>query len=105
MLKNDTSKNGRSHIGLYGSAPPPRFLQTLTPMYKVESSYCHYLEMLKIRKSKRNDLISFLRVVTYESLPASLQSFKTFENHFEKSPGEVMAYDGHSSFGAVKKCW
>ena len=23
MLKNDTLKNGMSHIGLYGSAPPP----------------------------------------------------------------------------------
>ena len=23
MLKNDTLKNGTSHIGLYGNAPPP----------------------------------------------------------------------------------
>ena len=40
----------------------------------------------------------FLHVVTYESLPASLQSFKkTLKNHFEKSPGEVMVYDEQSS--------
>ena len=33
----------------------------------------------------------FLRVVTYESLPAQPQSFKkTLYNHFEKSPGEYM---------------
>ena len=48
----------------------------------------------------------FSRVVTYESLPASLQSFKkNLENHFEKLPGEVMVYDEHSCFRAVKKCW
>ena len=44
------------------------------------------------------------RVVTHESLPASLQSFKRkLQNHFEKSLGEIMVYDEHSSFGAVKK--
>ena len=32
--------------------------------------------MLKLRKSKRDGLYIFSRVVTYESLPASLQSFK-----------------------------
>ena len=26
---------------------------------KVESSYCHYLEMLKLRKNKKNDLYMF----------------------------------------------
>ena len=62
--------------------------------------------MLKLLKNKRNDLYIFLRVATYECLSASLQSFKKIQkNHFEKSSGEVMVYDEHSSFGAVKKCW
>ena len=30
MLKNDTLKNGMSHIGLYGSAPPPWMLLLLS---------------------------------------------------------------------------
>ena len=48
--------------------------------------------------------IFFSRVVTYDSLPASLQSFKRkLYNHFEKSLGEFMVYDEHSSFGAVNK--
>ena len=59
--------------------------------------------MLKLQKNEKNDVYFF---VTYESLPASLQSFKRkLQNHFEKSLGEVMVYDEHSSFGAVKKCW
>ena len=62
--------------------------------------------MLKLRKNERNDLYMFSRVVTYESSSASLQSFKkTLQNHFEKSPGEVVVFEEHSSFGAVKKCW
>ena len=62
--------------------------------------------MLKLQKNKRNDLYIFSRVMTYESLPVSLQSFKkNLWNHFEKSPDEVMVYDEHSSFGAVKKLW
>ena len=52
------------------------FLQTLQPIHKVESSYCHYLDMLKLQINERNDVYIFSRVVTYESLPASLQSFK-----------------------------
>ena len=52
------------------------FVQTLQPIHKVESSYCHYLEMLKLRKNKGTICIFFSRVVTYESLPASLQTFK-----------------------------
>ena len=48
----------------------------------------------------------FSRVMTDESSPAKLQSFKkTLQNHFEKSPGEAMVYDDWSSFGAVRKCW
>ena len=67
------------------------FLQTLQPIYKVESSFCHHLEMLKIRKNERNDLYIFSRVVTYESLPVSVQSFKKIlQHHLEKSAGEAM---------------
>ena len=35
------------------------FLPILQPIYKVESSYCHYLDMLKLRKNKRNDQYIF----------------------------------------------
>ena len=52
--------------------------------------------------------IFFSRVVTHESLPASLQSFKRKQPGIEplrESLGEFMVYDEHSSFGAVKKCW
>ena len=55
-------------------------VQNLSPIHKVESSYCRYLQWLKLQKNKRNDL-------------------------FEKWPGEVMVYDENSSFGAVKKYW
>ena len=76
------------------------------PIHKVESSYCHYLDILKLQKDERNDVYIFFGVVTYESLPGSLQSFKRkLWNHFEKSLGKIMIYDEHSSFGAVKKCW
>ena len=36
------------------------FFQTLKPINKVESSYCHYYKMLKLRKNKRNDLYILL---------------------------------------------
>ena len=59
--------------------------------------------MLKLQKKIKGTICIFLsRVVTYESLPASLQSFKkNLSNHFKKSPGEGMVYDKHCSFGAV----
>ena len=34
------------------------------------------LKLQKKKKNERNDFYIFLRIVTYESLPASLQSFK-----------------------------
>ena len=50
------------------------FLQTLQPIHKVGSSNLPLL--LKLEKNERNDVhIFFSRTVTYESLPASLQSF------------------------------
>ena len=32
------------------------FLQTLQPIYRVESSNCHYLDMLRLQKNERNDV-------------------------------------------------
>ena len=32
------------------------FLQTLLPIHKVNSSYCHYLDMLKLQKNEWNDV-------------------------------------------------
>ena len=43
------------------------------PIYKVELSYCNYLEMFKLRKNERYDLYTFPRVVTYESLTGMFQ--------------------------------
>ena len=43
---------------------------------RLESSYYHYLDMLKLQTNERNDAYIFSRVVTCDSLPASLQSFK-----------------------------
>ena len=55
MIENNTSLAviPLSKVGENG------FFQTLKPIYKVESSYCHYLEMVKLRKNKRNDLYFF----------------------------------------------
>ena len=62
--------------------------------------------MLKLRKKKERSVNIFKLILTYESLPASLQSFKkTLYNHFRKSPREIMVHDEHSSFGVVKKYW
>ena len=44
MLKNDTPKNGTSHIGLYGSAPPP-------PGY-----ICLYVETKSYREGDNDNL-------------------------------------------------
>ena len=35
------------------------FLKTLWPIHKVESSYCHYLDMLKLQTNERNDVYIF----------------------------------------------
>ena len=35
------------------------FLQTVWPIQKVESSYCHYLDMLKLQTNERNDVYIF----------------------------------------------
>ena len=35
------------------------FLKILWPIYKLESSHCHYLKMLELQKNKRNNLDIF----------------------------------------------
>ena len=61
--------------------------------------------MLKLWKNKRNDLYILLVCRDVGKLTCLFASFKkALYNHFEKSPGEVIAYDEHSTFGAVKKC-
>ena len=62
--------------------------------------------MLKLQTNERNDVyIFFLRrdVRKLTSLTAKFEE-KAIEP-LEKSLGEFMVYDEHSSFGAVKKCW
>ena len=72
IIKNDNSLV----VILLSKVVESEFPQTVQPILTVESSYCHYLEMLTLQKNERNDAYIFWRVVTYESLPASLQSFK-----------------------------
>ena len=68
--------------------------------------YLIIYKYLNYGKIKGTNLHIFSRVVTYGSLPGSLQSFKkTLQNHFKKSPGEGMVYNEHSRLGAVKQCW
>ena len=70
-VKKEIIKNNNSLVVIsLSKVGENEFPQTLWPIYKVESSYCHYSEMLKLRENKRNDLHIFSRVVTYESLPA-----------------------------------
>ena len=73
IIKNDDSLV----VILLSKVVENEFLRPVEPILKVESSYCLYLDMLTLQKNERNDVyIFFSRVVTYESLPASLQSFK-----------------------------
>ena len=72
IIKNDNSLV----VILLSKVVENEFLQTLYPIHKVEPSHCHYLDMLKLQTNERNDVYIFSRVVAYESLPASLQSFK-----------------------------
>ena len=71
IIKNDNSLV----VILLSKVVENDFLQTLWPIHKVESSYCHYLDMLKLQTNERNDVYIFSRVVTHKSLPAPLQSF------------------------------
>ena len=72
IIKNDNSLV----VILLSKVVENEFLRTVDPILKVEPSYCHYLDMLTLQKNERNDVYIFSRVVTYEILPASLQSFK-----------------------------
>ena len=68
VRKEITKNNNSLAVISLSKVGENEFLQTLKPIYKVESPYCHYLEMLKLRKNRRKDLYIFSRVVTYESL-------------------------------------
>ena len=58
MIKNDNSLV----VILLSKVVENGFLQTLQPIHKVESSYCHYLDMLKLQTNERNNVyISFAR--------------------------------------------
>ena len=72
IIKNDNSLV----VILFSKVIENEFLQAFQPIHKVESSYCHYLDMLKLQTNEGNDMYIFSRVVTYESLSSSLQSFK-----------------------------
>ena len=79
-VRKEIIKNDKSLVViLLSKVAENEFLQT----HKVESSYCHYLDMLKLQTNERNDVYIFPPVVTHESLPASLQSFKTIEEAIE----------------------
>ena len=61
--------------------------------------------MLKLQKNKRNDLYIFFTLRDVRKLTCLTTKFQ--EDPIEplrESPGEVMVYDEHSCFGAVKKC-
>ena len=76
-VRKEIIKNDNSLVVIFLSkVVENEFLQTLQPIQKVESSCCRYLNMLKLQTNERNDVHIFSRVVTHESLPASLQSFK-----------------------------
>ena len=52
IIKNDNSLV----VILLSKVVENEFLQTLYPIHKVESSYCHYLDMLKLQTNERNDV-------------------------------------------------
>ena len=60
------------------------FLQTLKSIYTVESSYYHYLEMLKLRKNKRNDLYILLGRRDVRKLTSLTENIK-----FQEDPREL----------------
>ena len=55
IIKNDNSLV----VILLSKVVENEFLQTLYPVHKVESSYCHYLDMLKIQTNERNNVYIF----------------------------------------------
>ena len=55
IIKNDDSLV----VILFPKVVENEFLQTLWPIHKVESSYCHNLDMLKLQTNERNDLSIF----------------------------------------------
>ena len=55
MIKNDNSLV----VIFLSKVVENESLQTLWPIHKVESSYCHYLDMVKLQTNERNDVYIF----------------------------------------------
>ena len=62
--------------------------------------------MLKLQTNERNDVFILFARRDARKLTCLTAKFQEEAiEPFEKSLGEFMVYDEHSSFGAVKKCW
>ena len=60
LLRREIIENNNSLIVIsLSKVGENEFFQNLLPIYKVELSYCHYLEMLKLQKNEKNDLYIF----------------------------------------------
>ena len=55
IIKDD----GSLVVILLSKVVEKEFLQILYPIHKVESSYSHYLDMLKLQTNERNDVYIF----------------------------------------------
>ena len=55
IIKNDNSLV----VILLSRVVENKFLPTSFPIHKVESSYCHYLDILKLQTNERNDVYIF----------------------------------------------
>ena len=57
MLKNDTLKNGKSRIGLYGSAPP-RVINPLYLSFVLILRYCENLKAIRYESTSLNRIVA-----------------------------------------------
>ena len=59
-VRKEIIKNDNSLVFiLLSKVVENEFLRTLYPIHKVESSYCHYLDMLTLQTNERNDVYVF----------------------------------------------
>ena len=60
LVKNEIIKNDNSLLViLLSKIVENEFLQTSKPIHKVESTYCCYLDKLKLETNERNDVYIF----------------------------------------------
>ena len=71
IIKNDNSLV----VILLSKVVESEFLQTLYPVHKVESSYCHYLDMLKLQTNERNDVYNFFAHRDVQKLTCLIAKF------------------------------